>query len=70
MIKTIEKSASRLLQSVNVFDVFESDKLGDQKSIALTLTFGSDHTMEEKEIQEVMNKVNEDLIKQHKLTIR
>ena len=70
LIKTIEKSASRLLQSVNVFDVFESDKLGDQKSIALTLTFGSDHTMEEKEIQEVMNKVNEDLIKQHKLTIR
>lgn len=70
LMGTIEKSASRLLKDLNVFDVFQNEKLGDQKSIAIQLTFGADHTLTEDEIQTVMNTVTKSLIDKHNVVIR
>ena len=70
LMNTIQKAASRYLKSQNVFDVFVSKDLGDQKSIAIELVFASDHTLKDTEIQEVMENVTSALIKNHKATIR
>lgn len=70
LIASIEKSASRLLKEVRVFDVFESEKLEGQKSIAIQVTLGSDHTLSDVEISNVMDKIKEDLVNKHNVTIR
>ena len=70
LLQTIEKESSRLLISSNVFDVFTSKDLGDKKSIAIELTFGSDHTLKDKEILELMSKIEDALVKKHNVSIR
>lgn len=70
LIQTIEKSGSRMLQAHRVFDVYASEKMGDQKSIAIELTFTSDHTLKDDEIKEVMDKIVQNLIDKHQITIR
>lgn len=70
LMASIEKSASRLLKEVRVFDVFESEKLQGQKSIAIQVTLGSDHTLSDVEISNVMDKIKDDLINKHNVTIR
>lgn len=70
LIQTIEKSASRMLQDYRVFDVFTSEKLQGQKSIAIELTFASDHTLKDDEIKDVMDKITQSLIEKHNVTIR
>lgn len=70
LIQAIEKGGSRLLKDIKVFDVFESLKLGEQKSIAIGLTFGSDHTLTEEEISSVMHRITENLMKIENVSIR
>lgn len=70
LIQIIEKSGSRMLQSHRVFDVFTSEKMGNEKSIAIELTFSSDHTLKDDEIKAVMDKITENLIAKHQVTIR
>ncbi len=55
--KTVKQAKSKLLQSVNLFDVFESDKLGiDKKSYAINLSFYDDEkTLTDVEVENEMN---------------
>ncbi|MBQ0146599.1 MAG: phenylalanine--tRNA ligase subunit beta [Lachnospiraceae bacterium] len=55
----IEKAGKGILESYALFDLFESDKLGEGvKSVAYTMTFRrKDRTLEDKEVNEVMEKV-------------
>ncbi|AMC93271.1 phenylalanine--tRNA ligase subunit beta [Erysipelothrix larvae] len=70
LIQTIEKASRRLLLDVNVFDLFTSEKLGDQKSLAIELVLGSDHTLSETEIQTVMKDIQDKLVSNHNVSIR
>ena len=55
----IEKAGRGLLESYSLFDVFESDKLGEGvKSVAYTMTYRrKDRTLEDKEVNDVMDKL-------------
>jgi phenylalanyl-tRNA synthetase beta chain len=57
--KTIHKIKLEKLQGMKLFDVFESDKLGnDKKSLAVSFTFLDDEkTLTDKEIDGMMNKI-------------
>lgn len=56
---TIRKIKLGKLQSIQLFDVFESEKLGaDKKSLAVSFTFQDDEkTLTDKEIDGMMNKI-------------
>lgn len=70
LMSTIEKASSRMLLDANVFDVFTSEKLKDQKSVGIALTFGTDHTLSMDEIQTIMDRITQELIVKHAITIR
>ncbi len=55
----IGKIGGRLLMDIQVFDIYEGDKIGkDEKSIAYALTFnGQNRTLEEKEVTEIFYKI-------------
>ncbi len=55
----IKKAGGRLLESINVFDVYTGDNVKkDEKSIAYSLTFSSDdRTLSEEEVMEVFNNI-------------
>ena len=57
--KTVGKIKLDKLQAVQLFDVFESDKLGkDRKSLAVSFTFlDEEKTLTDKEIDGMMNKI-------------
>ncbi|GAC1447867.1 MAG: phenylalanine--tRNA ligase subunit beta [Chitinophagaceae bacterium] len=57
--KTIQKIKLDKLQGMQLFDVFESDKLGrDKKSLAVSFTFLNDEkTLTDKDIDGMMNKI-------------
>ena len=59
VIEHIIKSSSGLLKSVKIFDLFESDSLGDnKKSMAFALEFyDNDKTLAEDEIDKEFNKL-------------
>ena len=61
--KLIKKSAGSLLTNVEVFDVYEGKNIGENKrSIAYSLSFGKqDRTLTDEEVNDVMNKVIENL---------
>ena len=60
------------LQSLSLFDVFESEKLGaDKKSMAVSLTFlDEEKTMTDKEIDTMVTKIIEAYEKELKAEIR
>ena len=59
VIEHIHKSSSGLLKSVNIFDLFESDSLGEnKKSMAFALEFyDNDKTLTEEEVDKEFNKL-------------
>ena len=61
--KLIKKSAGSLLTNVGVFDVYEGKNIEENKrSIAYSLSFGKqDRTLTDEEVNEVMNKVIDNL---------
>lgn len=61
----IKKKAGKLLLDINVFDVYEGKNIDETKrSIAYSLTFGAnDRTLSDDEINEIMNKVIEEVAK-------
>ena len=61
----IKKKAGKLLLDINVFDVYEGNNIDKNKrSIAYSLTFGAnDRTLSDDEINEIMNKIIEELAK-------
>ena len=70
IVAIIEKASKRYLVDLNVFDVFQSDKLGDKQSISLELTFGQDRTLEVSEINDIMNEITQTLSKQLEIEVR
>ncbi|MCI8640846.1 MAG: phenylalanine--tRNA ligase subunit beta [Clostridia bacterium] len=61
----IKRKAGKLLLDINVFDVYEGKNIDETKrSIAYSLTFGAnDRTLSDDEINEIMNRVIEELAK-------
>jgi phenylalanyl-tRNA synthetase beta chain len=59
VIEFIKKTGSGLLKSVNIFDLFESDSLGEnKKSMAFALEFyDNDKTLIEDEVDKEFNKL-------------
>jgi phenylalanyl-tRNA synthetase beta chain len=57
--KTVQKIKLEKLQGMQLFDVFESEKLGnDKKSMAVSFSFLDDEkTLTDKEIDGMMNKI-------------
>ena len=55
----IKKTGGKLLTNIEVFDVYEGDKIGSsEKSIAYNLKFeDSTKTLLEEEVMEVFNKI-------------
>lgn len=55
----IRKKGGKLLESCTLFDVYEGDQIADgYKSVAYSIAFrAADHTLEEKEITNVMDKI-------------
>ena len=48
------------MTDAGIFDVFESETLGDKRSIALGVTLhDNDHTLEDAEVESVVNKILE-----------
>ena len=70
--KQITKLRLDKLKTVNLFDVFESDKLGkDKKSMAVNFTFlDEEKTLTDKEIDSWMNKIMTTLEKELNAEIR
>ncbi len=72
VMDTIKKSGGRLLQKINVFDVYCGKNIGEgKKSIAFSLIF-SDHnrTLTDEEVNASFSKIIEDVIKKHHATLR
>ena len=61
----IKKKAGKLLLDIKVFDLYEGKNIdNDKKSLAYSLTFGDQNrTLNDEEINEIMDKVFEDLEK-------
>ena len=59
----IKKSGGRLLSNIEVFDIYEGDKIAsDEKSIAYNLKFeDSSKTLTEEEVMTVFNKIITDV---------
>lgn len=61
--KIIEKRGGKILESYNLFDLYEGEQIKEGfKSVAYTLSFRAiDRTLEDKDIQPVMDKILKDL---------
>jgi phenylalanyl-tRNA synthetase beta chain len=74
--RSVEETVNKLkldkLQSLKLFDIFESEKLGKhKKSMAISFTFlDKEKTLTDKEIDELMNKIMNSLEKELKAEIR
>lgn len=70
--KEIKRSGGKLLTKLEVFDLYMGDNIGkDEKSIAYSLNFEStEKTLTSEEVNELFNKVIEEVCKKLKLKIR
>ena len=69
--KVIKKAGGNLLVSSKLFDVYTNPILGDKKSMAYSLTFGSNtKTLTDDEINPIMEKIIEALEKNLKAELR
>ncbi len=69
--KAIKKAGGNLLVNYEVFDVYENAILGDKRSIAYSLTFGSnDKTLTDEEVLPIVDKIVEALEKNFKAELR
>ena len=69
--KVIKKAGGSLLENQEMFDVYTNPVLGDKKSVAYSLTFGSNNkTLTDEEINPVVDKIVEALEKNFKAELR
>ena len=69
--KVIKKAGGNMLTSFEVFDVYEKAILGNKRSIAYSLTFGSNSkTLTDEEVNPVLDKIIEALLKSFKAELR
>lgn len=72
VIKTIKKASNKMLQEIEVFDVYEGENIdSDKKSVAFSLLFnGIDRTLTDEEVMEVFNKVIDKVKSTHNAVLR
>ena len=72
LIKTIKVTGKGLVSEAQVFDVYEGEHVGEnKKSVAISVTYSSDdHTLGEKEIIEMENRIKFELTKQFHAELR
>ena len=71
LIKTIKVTSKGLIRDANIFDVYEGDNIANnKKSIAINIALGSDHTLTDKEIVDVMDKIKFELNKKYGIELR
>jgi len=63
IISVIKKAGGRLLKSIDIFDVYQGEKVGkSQKSIAFNLTFmADDRTLTDEEVMTVFHHITEEV---------
>lgn len=63
IVKIIESQRTNILESYNLFDVYEGEQVGEgKKSVAYSLSFrAADRTLTDNEVNEVMDKILADL---------
>lgn len=67
---SIQRAARKLLLNLNVFDVFTSEKLGSQQSIAFELSFGTNRTLDVAEINDIMELITNELADKYQASVR
>ncbi|MBQ6134912.1 MAG: phenylalanine--tRNA ligase subunit beta [Bacilli bacterium] len=72
VIRTIQKVGTKILQNVDVFDVYEGENVeSGKKSIAFHLVFnGMDRTLTDEEVMEVFHKIIDKVIVTHHAELR
>jgi phenylalanyl-tRNA synthetase beta chain len=70
--KIIMKQNSPILQSFNLFDVYQGEQVGEgKKSVAYSLTFrAEDRTLTDEEVNAVMDKILADLATELRAELR
>ena len=71
ILKTARNSGAKILVDCEVFDVYEGEHVAEgQKSVALTLTYQTDHTLRDEEITEAHEKILNNLKKKLNAELR
>ncbi len=72
VIKTIKKASSKILQEIEVFDVYEGENIDStKKSVAFKLVFnGIDRTLTDDEVMNDFNKIIDKVIQNHNAELR
>ena len=72
VIKTIKKGANKILQEVGVFDVYQGDRVAEnKKSVAFKLVFnGMDRTLTDEEVMKVFNGLIDKVVTTYKAELR
>ena len=72
VIKTIKKASSKILQEVEVFDVYEGENIDStKKSVAFSLVFnGLDRTLTDEEVMTEFNKIIDKVVSIYKAELR
>ena len=70
-MKTAKKAGGNLLKDVKFLSVYEDEKLGDNKSVAISLVFrADDKTLNDSDIAPAYNEVLAALDKSHNAKLR
>ena len=71
MVETIRATGAPLLNTVDVFDVYEGEGIEEgTKSLAFTLRFGADRTLTDDEVDEQMRAIVDELQAEHGAQLR
>ena len=72
VVKTIKKAANKTLQIVDIFDVYEGEKIdSSKKSVAFALTFnGITRTLTDEEVMDSFNKIIDKVVSSHNAELR
>ena len=72
IIKTIKKASSKILQEVEVFDVYEGENIDStKKSVAFSLVFnGLDRTLTDEEVMADFNKIIDKVVSTYNAELR
>ena len=72
IVDTIKKTGGKLLNNIEVFDVYTGENVKeDEKSIAYSLTFSDPtRTLNDEEVMQVFNRIIEEVTKKHNAVLR
>lgn len=71
VIKEIRKNGTKILNDVTIFDLYESDKLDNKRSIAFKLTFNDfERTLKEEDVDKIFRNVIDAVMTKFKCEIR